>query len=249
MRQLILSLLVLVLAGWYGAASASPIQTADIVLVDGMEWAQPDRFLNLSWNDINAICPGGGCGNATLNGFDMAGWTWASVADTNALFNNYLSARGVSDADLLGALDPDVYTGTFNGLPYDPFFNDGWRATFVAITLPYSMVDGWSSNSAMGSPGSAYHPYYSWVGNSLAHTITADTSSVITADDEYFFFEAGLDPIPNNPGAWFYRDVSEVSVPGTVWLLGSVICGLGLRKHRLTKRSSPQDQRIKGSDS
>ena len=61
------------------------------VTVDGREWAQVEQFTNLSWNDINAICPEGACAG-TLNGYDMAGWTWASVGDVSALFNHYIGS-------------------------------------------------------------------------------------------------------------------------------------------------------------
>jgi hypothetical protein len=32
---------------------------ADTVTVDGKEWGQVDLFLNLSWDQINAVCPAG----------------------------------------------------------------------------------------------------------------------------------------------------------------------------------------------
>jgi hypothetical protein len=96
MSKLIRSIWVLAFAGWAGSVSAGPITGADIVTVDGTDWAQVDLFTDLSWNDINTVCPGGVCGAGTLNGYDMSGWEWASVSDLNSLFNGYLSAQGVS---------------------------------------------------------------------------------------------------------------------------------------------------------
>ena len=64
------------------------------IMVDGREWAQVDLFTNLSWNQINAICPMGVCAG-TLNGHDMTGWTWASVEDLNALFNHYVGIEAL----------------------------------------------------------------------------------------------------------------------------------------------------------
>jgi hypothetical protein len=67
---------VMVFAAWSGSISAMPI--TDTVTADGKEWAQVDLFLNLSWYDINAVCPEGVCSDGgMLNGYDMTGWLWA----------------------------------------------------------------------------------------------------------------------------------------------------------------------------
>jgi hypothetical protein len=58
------------------------------VIRDGKEWLQPIDFTNLSWNDVNAVCPVGVCAG-TLNGIDVTGYTWATVDDVNGLFNSY----------------------------------------------------------------------------------------------------------------------------------------------------------------
>jgi hypothetical protein len=92
------------------------------VTVADKEWLQPDLFLNLSWNDINAVCPEGEC-SGTLNGYDMTGWTWASVEDMNALFNFYIGS------DVLGP-GPDSYFDSYQTAWAPAFFSDGWRQTF-----------------------------------------------------------------------------------------------------------------------
>jgi hypothetical protein len=55
-------------------------EASNVVTVDGKEWLQPLLFLNLSWADINAVCPNqtGVC-TGVLKGYDMDDWTWASV--------------------------------------------------------------------------------------------------------------------------------------------------------------------------
>ena len=53
--------------------AAVPITGADTMTGDGTDWAQVDLFTNLSWNEINAYCPGGVCGTGSLNGNDMEG--------------------------------------------------------------------------------------------------------------------------------------------------------------------------------
>jgi hypothetical protein len=59
---------------------APPI--TDVVEFDGSVWAQADLFTNLSWTEINAVCPGPeGLCNGYLNGYDVNGWVWASIDD------------------------------------------------------------------------------------------------------------------------------------------------------------------------
>jgi MYXO-CTERM domain-containing protein len=68
-----------------GVACAAPTQ---IVQVADREWYQPKLFTQLSWNEIDAVCPastGGLCGAGSLNGVSVQGWTWANTADANQL--------------------------------------------------------------------------------------------------------------------------------------------------------------------
>jgi hypothetical protein len=108
----------------------------DIVVVDGKEWLQPDLFTNLSWNDINAICPEGACAG-TLNGFDMTGWTWASVDDVNTLFNYYIGA------DVLGP-GPSLYYDDFTSAWATTFYEDGWRSTLYSSALQEYETEGYT---------------------------------------------------------------------------------------------------------
>ena len=96
---------------------ARPI--TDTISVVGREWAQVDLFANLSWNDINTICPAGIC-SGVLNGFDMTGWMWASVEDLNSLFNHYIGFKALGPG-------PDTYGAGNNSAWAPAFFNDGWR--------------------------------------------------------------------------------------------------------------------------
>ncbi len=110
----------------------------DVVSVDGKQWLQPDLFKNVTWNEINAVCPGGDCiEGGILSGHDMTGWTWASVDELNALFNYYLGA------DLMGP-GPGGYELGYGG-DYEAdapppnqdfandFFGDGWRPEEVFL--------------------------------------------------------------------------------------------------------------------
>ena len=69
---------ILVASVFAQSAHSTPI--TDTVLVGGQEWAQASLFTNLSWAAMNTACPSGVC-SGQLNGFDMAGWKWASTGD------------------------------------------------------------------------------------------------------------------------------------------------------------------------
>lgn len=91
----------------------------DVVAVEGHEWAQVDLFGNTSWNEIDAVCPGGAC-SGILNGYDVSGWTWASVDDVNRLLNSY---------DIDPSLGPGPTGPSYKGNSAwaDAFSADGWR--------------------------------------------------------------------------------------------------------------------------
>jgi len=102
--------------GITGPCLAAPI--TDVVAGDGKTWAQVDLFSNLSWNDINQVCPMGVCGAGTLNGYDMEGWRWASENDIRKLFASYIGSE----------IDGTSVIQSFS--PWAPaFFDDGWRMT------------------------------------------------------------------------------------------------------------------------
>ncbi len=63
---------------------AMPI--TNTLTIDGRVWAQPIEFVNLSWNDVNTVCPQGICTAGTLNDFEMTGWAWATSAEVGDLF-------------------------------------------------------------------------------------------------------------------------------------------------------------------
>jgi len=70
MKQFFVLNVVLLLLLQSTAVSAEP------VIRDGLEYLQPADFTNLSWNEVNAVCPAGVC-VGTLNAFDLTGFTWA----------------------------------------------------------------------------------------------------------------------------------------------------------------------------
>jgi hypothetical protein len=105
----------------------APIAGDDRVTANGKVWAQADLFINLSWSDINAVCPTGVCLNETLNGHDMTGWKWASVDDMNALLNSY--GVGAVASPNLGP-GPDSVRSLQYAFDYEAVWSvSGWRRT------------------------------------------------------------------------------------------------------------------------
>ena len=114
--------------------------------VDGNLWAQPGLFLNLSWNDIEAACPGpSGLCSGELNGVDMNGWTWASVEEVGNLFNHYINASG-DDLPLTSI------AGGFDTMWASAFYGDGWLPTNSSNA--FRAIFGWTRTKA--GPDKAY---------------------------------------------------------------------------------------------
>lgn len=170
-------------------SSILEITAADIVSVDGKEWAQADLFHNLSWDNINTVCPAGVCGAGTLNGYDMDGWTWASVDEVSDLFNFYLIAGGVSGGNLLGPA-PDSYQESLS--TWAPaFFSDGWRVTYIDSVN--ELVSGYSSSDGALIAIEAAAPLISLHG---------PASSIDQARNDIDSLKSDPNPLG---GAWFYR--------------------------------------------
>lgn len=127
-------------------AQAVPI--TDTVIVGDKEWAQVNLFAELSWNDINAVCPAGVCGTGTLNGYDMSGWAWASVFDVGALFNQLTPHPGAI-----------AFFAQGNSLWAPAFFDVvGFDPTPHAVVVTARYVQGWT-NSLNGISGEAYFSF------------------------------------------------------------------------------------------
>lgn len=95
---------------------------AQSVVRAGKEWLQPLDFVNLSWNNVAAVCPppSGAC-SGFLNGIDVTGYTWATVDDMNALFSSYGIVPPMGPG-------PDDQGGGINS-PWAPLLHSDFDAT------------------------------------------------------------------------------------------------------------------------
>ena len=78
---------------------AIPTQAASVIK-DGNEWLQPADFVDVSWEQIDAICPATSdrvC-TGSLGGIDITGFIFASIEEVNMLMATY----GVPLPDLCG---------------------------------------------------------------------------------------------------------------------------------------------------
>lgn len=126
------------------------------VFAKGKKWAQPDLFTNLSWNQVNAVCPGGVC-NGVLNGYNVTGWRWASNSEVAQLLNSY----GVTPPLPLvfSGSAPTLYNNSNSWS--DAFYADGWRVTAKGDVAGgyWTTVGMTSTTSAAGSAGAQWFPY------------------------------------------------------------------------------------------
>lgn len=159
----------------------------DTVLADGKEWAQVDLFTGLSWIDISAVCSvDNGVCSGVLNGYNMTGWTWASLDNVNALFNFYIGA------EVLGP-GPDDYHDSADSKWATAFFNQ-WRATGGT---GFQMLGG--SMRTVAEEGKAY---------AAAAFNDVDTGGVPGSepgDMVVTFLERDVLDRSASDGAWFYR--------------------------------------------
>jgi hypothetical protein len=185
--------------GCHAPLVGTPITGADIVIVDGKEWAQPDLFTNnLSWDQINAACPGGTCGNVELNGYSVMGWTWASLQDVQDLFNVYIGYY-VPVNSTLKELDstwaPDFFAD------FNPTYSESGG---------YRVVVGFARYTDPNIPGSKV----GLLADSLDPTICTPYVCDRVSTDLPNYYYSGIQPLA---GGFFFRaQASAVLAPATL---------------------------------
>ena len=215
------------LAGWVGFAyGQTAIPLSETVNVNGKLWAQPRLFTYFSWYDVDAICPAetGICGAGSLNGFELEGWTWASVEDMNALFNAYIGSNV-----MMGPTELRDVGGTWAGT-----FLSEFEFTYEGPYRDYQGIAGWmrTTDPVFGSP------------------LYATLVDYYSAPDFWSFADTENRTCCGAPfsggGAWFFQESAAappLQVPtlpfGALWLL--VLLMQAIVFCRGAKLSEPQE--------
>ncbi len=166
------------------------IPVADTVVVDGKQWAQLDLFVNLSWNEINAVCPQANAGvcdgvlSHLAGDYNMTGWTWANTADLISVMENHYGAV---------ATGTEIYAPGGPDIPWAAQFLSDFRATEVGAVggSGYQEVAGWLRNEDQFGQGK--------------HWTVHDETSAAGSDD---FASSGVNAKHYRTfgrGAFFYR--------------------------------------------
>lgn len=213
MFKLITRLLVVLAFSWAGSASAIPI--TDTVTLDGKEWAQPADFTGISWNTIFAVCGAGPCiGNLIVPfrfTYEMDGWTWASNAQVQSLFNTFTGRNDTA---------PTLFTEAYSEWApavlavFDSSFSPGFGSDYVA---------GWTSS--LDAYGRGYLPF--------VRDDNGDRPDLGGGDDEVstkrtnFVFQQF-----ESAGAWFVRDAKPVPTPATLALFGLALACMWITRRK-----------------
>ena len=152
----------------------------------GQEWRQVTETMGLSWNDLNAACPGGVCtGTAGAAAIDVDGWMWATITNVADLFNEFID---------FPALDGTVGFYTESESTWAPAFLDLFDFTqFATGNDGGPGVGGWSATSSNATEAFS----------GGLHDVTAGPgfpdSAGIGSSDKTF-----------TGGAWMYRPAASV---------------------------------------
>jgi hypothetical protein len=210
MKTITRVLAVLAISGWASSASAIPI--TDYVTVGSNQWAQPDDFTSLSWNDIFSVCGTGTCSGTLTSGsgtYNMNGWAWADIDAVNDLFNTYIASAGGTATPLSGpSMTQEVDAAWAPAVFVDFTSTTGPNHIAALMSDQVSPIYG----SRMGM----------WDNQCPGCFDGVDTDRDIGKNDS-----------STNIGAWFIRDTpSGVPVPGTLFLVGLGLLGLRISRQR-----------------
>lgn len=168
--------------------SARAAQLTDSVVIGDKEWAQVANFTSLSWNDIDAVCPGGPCTSGSLNGYDMSGWHWASFIEVGRL---------LAELTPLITLNTTIPTFRGNDPPWGEHFFSLFRGTYEDDVV--KSLSGWAARTPLSLSGAfADVRYVKECEGSLCPPVSP---SLIRVDQ--------FGDLPSNArptrGGWFYR--------------------------------------------
>ena len=173
------------------------------VIVGDKEWRQLTETHGLDWYQVSSVCSqlSGECDGA-VGLVSFTGWTWASVFDVMALFNDYIGS------DVLG---PTLWTATGTYTDTDSLWAPQFFSDFQPNRLeaPYPFAFGTSRSSVLRS---AYAP------------LIYDSPTIDRA-----YIDNVSSYAVTNTGYWLYRPVPE---PGTLGLLSLGLLGLAITRQK-----------------
>lgn len=168
MKTISKALATLAIAGWASTAAAVPIEAENIVRIGEQEWLQVNLFTNTSWDTINAQCPNGTClTSGSINGYDLGGWTWASIANVQSLFeiftgttNRRLEINSTWAPEMAALFNPtfnDVINHQVTGLTSTSSSTDfAYAPRFVDSAATYQYDSTLLTNNAVKSTAYSY---------------------------------------------------------------------------------------------
>jgi len=196
------------------ALSSQASFAASFTAADGNTWLQLSDTNNVSFNEVDGLCPAGLCVGTLSNGTNIAGYTFASNQDVQDLFGAY---AGVSAPAAPSPFSDPVGFATYS-TTY--LLGSGWNTDFNAGFGTLSAIAGFSINSAENLNllnNLALAPLVLAVGGTPSFFKSTNIATILAGSSV-------------NAGAYLYK-VSAVPVPAALLMFAPALLGfLGLRR-------------------